>query len=229
VSCVYAGSGQEPEYGRTQRVSCPARRGWRSRLHVAMRMRRIRRSLGAKNGRRSRPDDAHAATTSNPTFLTLDSSTRSNQWRHDNLGERGRPSGANQGGQRHPFRASALHIRRFVTESVGPGMLTASVQAAYRWYGRGNIHNLDALPTALAARYRGRGSGPISSLTRRRCGWPAKPAATPTSHPPSMAGTRSGGAASMRSARQDRAIRVRVLRRGGGSCPRRRRASILPR
>jgi hypothetical protein len=59
-----------------------------------------------------------------------------------------------------PFRASALHIRRFVTESVGLGMLTASVQAAYRWYSRGGVHNLDALPTALAARYRGKGARP---------------------------------------------------------------------
>jgi hypothetical protein len=58
------------------------------------------------------------------------------------------------------FRASALHIRRFVTESVGLGMLTAAVQAAYRWYGRGSIHNFDALPTALAPHYRRRGVRP---------------------------------------------------------------------
>lgn len=59
-----------------------------------------------------------------------------------------------------PFGASARHIRGFVSESVGLGMLTAAVQAAYRWYSRGHVHNLDALPTALAATYRRPGARP---------------------------------------------------------------------
>ncbi|RSM75964.1 hypothetical protein DMH04_37300 [Kibdelosporangium aridum] len=47
-----------------------------------------------------------------------------------------------------PFRASAAHIRRFVSESIGLGMLTATVQAAYQW--QDPATHIDALPTALA-------------------------------------------------------------------------------
>ncbi len=53
-----------------------------------------------------------------------------------------------------PFRASASHIRRFVSESIGLGMLTAAVQAAYQWQATsGAIAHFDALPTALAGHY----------------------------------------------------------------------------
>lgn len=49
------------------------------------------------------------------------------------------------------FRASAAHIRRFVSESIGAGMLTAAVQAAYRWRATaGTLVELGTLPTALA-------------------------------------------------------------------------------
>ncbi|MCE7010328.1 hypothetical protein LWC34_47125 [Kibdelosporangium philippinense] len=47
-----------------------------------------------------------------------------------------------------PFRASAAHIRRFVSESIGLGMLTATVQAAYQWQDAAT--HIDVLPTALA-------------------------------------------------------------------------------
>jgi hypothetical protein len=49
------------------------------------------------------------------------------------------------------FRASAGHIRRFVSESLGLGMLTAAVQDVYGWSsGRRNLANFDVLPTRLA-------------------------------------------------------------------------------
>ncbi|WP_132123233.1 hypothetical protein [Actinocrispum wychmicini] len=51
-----------------------------------------------------------------------------------------------------PFRASASHIRRFVSESIGLGMLTAAVQAAYQSQTTAIAH-VDALPTALAGQY----------------------------------------------------------------------------
>jgi hypothetical protein len=47
------------------------------------------------------------------------------------------------------FRASAVHIRRFVSEAIGFGMLVAAVQAAYQWQ-EGTVAYLDALPTMLA-------------------------------------------------------------------------------
>ncbi|ALG11858.1 hypothetical protein AOZ06_37760 [Kibdelosporangium phytohabitans] len=49
------------------------------------------------------------------------------------------------------FRASAAHIRRFVSESIGIGMLTAAIQAAYQWRASsGSVAELGTLPTALA-------------------------------------------------------------------------------
>jgi hypothetical protein len=51
-----------------------------------------------------------------------------------------------------PFRASAAHIRRYVSESIGLGMLTAAVQAAYQWHaGPDGIAHFDAMPTMLAS------------------------------------------------------------------------------
>jgi hypothetical protein len=52
-----------------------------------------------------------------------------------------------------PFRASARQIRGFVSESCGLGMLTATIQAAYRWNARGHLFNMDVLPTILASSY----------------------------------------------------------------------------
>lgn len=56
--------------------------------------------------------------------------------------------------------SSSRHIRSFVTESAGLGMLTATVQAAFRWKARGETFNIDALPTGLAGSYAKRGSRP---------------------------------------------------------------------
>jgi hypothetical protein len=51
-----------------------------------------------------------------------------------------------------PFRASATHIRRYVSESIGLGMLTAAIQAAYQWHaGPDGVAHFDALPTMLAS------------------------------------------------------------------------------
>jgi hypothetical protein len=47
-----------------------------------------------------------------------------------------------------PFRASASHIRRFVSESIGLGMLTAAIRAAYELADAET--DLTALPTMLA-------------------------------------------------------------------------------
>ncbi|CAM3737405.1 hypothetical protein KIPE111705_22365 [Kibdelosporangium persicum] len=47
-----------------------------------------------------------------------------------------------------PFRASSAHIRRFVSECIGLGMLSATVQAAYHW--QDPDAHVGALPTALA-------------------------------------------------------------------------------
>ncbi|MFT7839247.1 hypothetical protein Q5530_24145 [Saccharothrix sp. BKS2] len=52
------------------------------------------------------------------------------------------------------FRSSSLHVRRFVSESFGLGMLSAAVQSAYEWVaGSDALYNFDALPVALARKY----------------------------------------------------------------------------
>jgi hypothetical protein len=52
------------------------------------------------------------------------------------------------------FRCSSLHVRRFVSESFGLGMLTSAVQSAYAWVaGSDALFNFDALPASLAVRY----------------------------------------------------------------------------
>lgn len=58
----------------------------------------------------------------------------------------GRPVRLRQDG----FRASSPHVRRFVSESFGLGVLTAAVQAAYEW-NDGDAGDLSALPMTLAA------------------------------------------------------------------------------
>jgi hypothetical protein len=52
-----------------------------------------------------------------------------------------------------PFRASASHIRRFVSESIGLGMLTAAVQAAYQWQAPETVVPFEVLPTMLAGQH----------------------------------------------------------------------------
>lgn len=57
------------------------------------------------------------------------------------------------------FRASSPHVRRFVSESFGLGMLTAAVQAAYEWTA-GAPSGFTALPMTLAASFAQRGVRP---------------------------------------------------------------------
>ena len=52
------------------------------------------------------------------------------------------------------FKASAGHVKRFVTESFGMGMLTAAVQSHYGWQAsERSLANFDVLPTGLADLY----------------------------------------------------------------------------
>ncbi|MGM1061098.1 hypothetical protein [Saccharothrix sp. Mg75] len=59
------------------------------------------------------------------------------------------------------FRAGSMHIRRFVSETFGLGMLTAAVQSAYEWTaGADALSGFDALPMTLAASSRKNGVRP---------------------------------------------------------------------
>lgn len=59
------------------------------------------------------------------------------------------------------FRAMAGHIKRFVTESFGLGMLTAAVQSHYGWEpDERSLANFDVLPTRLAGTYSSTGVRP---------------------------------------------------------------------
>ncbi len=52
------------------------------------------------------------------------------------------------------FKASAGHVKRFITESFGMGMLTAAVQSHYGWEpSERSLANFDVLPTRLADLY----------------------------------------------------------------------------
>jgi hypothetical protein len=63
--------------------------------------------------------------------------------------------------QQEPFRSSAGHIQRFVSECLGLGLLTGTTEALFRWRAdRTTIANFDALPTSLVPRYGGRGTRP---------------------------------------------------------------------
>lgn len=69
---------------------------------------------------------------------------------------------------RHPvslrhaaFRASSLHVKRFVSESFGLGMLTAAAERHHRWnLDDGDLHNFDVLPAKLTAQYPSSGIRP---------------------------------------------------------------------
>ena len=59
------------------------------------------------------------------------------------------------------FKTSASHIRRFVTESLGLGMLTAAAEGYFGWsYGKRRLAHFDVLPTRLAGRYASSGIRP---------------------------------------------------------------------
>ena len=52
--------------------------------------------------------------------------------------------------RRREFRASSGHVKRFVSESLGLGMLTAAVERHYRWkLSDSDLANFDVLPAKL--------------------------------------------------------------------------------
>jgi hypothetical protein len=59
------------------------------------------------------------------------------------------------------FKASSGHVKRFVTESFGLGMLTAAVERYYRWkLNDSDLANFDVLPTKYAGQYPASGVRP---------------------------------------------------------------------
>ncbi len=59
------------------------------------------------------------------------------------------------------FRASSGHVKRFISESFGLGMLTAAAERHHRWkLNDSDLHNFDVLPTKVAAQYPGSGIRP---------------------------------------------------------------------
>jgi hypothetical protein len=71
--------------------------------------------------------------------------------------ERGRPLTL----RRTEFRASSAHVKRFISESFGLGMLTAAAERHHRWkLHDGGIHNFDVLPAKVADQYPSAGIRP---------------------------------------------------------------------
>jgi hypothetical protein len=63
--------------------------------------------------------------------------------------------------RRREFRASSGHVKRFVSESLGLGMLTAAVERHYRWkLSDSDLANFDVLPAKLASLYPSSGIRP---------------------------------------------------------------------
>ena len=59
------------------------------------------------------------------------------------------------------FRASSGHVKRFISESFGLGMLTAAAERHHRWkLNDSDLHNFDVLPAKVAADYPGSGIRP---------------------------------------------------------------------
>jgi hypothetical protein len=59
------------------------------------------------------------------------------------------------------FRASSGHVKRFISESFGLGMLTAAAERHHRWkLNDGDLHNFDVLPAKVADQYPGSGIRP---------------------------------------------------------------------
>jgi hypothetical protein len=59
------------------------------------------------------------------------------------------------------FRASSGHVKRFISESFGLGMLTAAAERHHRWkLNDSDLHNFDVLPAKVAAQYPGSGIRP---------------------------------------------------------------------
>ena len=63
--------------------------------------------------------------------------------------------------RRDDFRASSAHVKRFISESFGLGMLTAAAERHHRWkLNDSDLHNFDVLPAKVAAQYPGSGIRP---------------------------------------------------------------------
>jgi hypothetical protein len=59
------------------------------------------------------------------------------------------------------FRASSGHVKRFISESFGLGMLTAAAERHYQWkLNSSDLHNFDVLPAKVAAQYPSSGIRP---------------------------------------------------------------------
>lgn len=58
------------------------------------------------------------------------------------------------------FRASSGHVKRFVSESFGLGMLTAAAERHHRWRTESDLYNFDVLPAKIASQYSGSGIRP---------------------------------------------------------------------
>jgi hypothetical protein len=59
------------------------------------------------------------------------------------------------------FRASSGHVKRFISESFGLGMLTAAAERHHRWkLNDSDLHNFDVLPAKVAAQYPNSGIRP---------------------------------------------------------------------
>ena len=63
--------------------------------------------------------------------------------------------------RRTDFRASSAHVKRFISESFGLGMLTAAAERHHGWkLNDHDLYNFDVLPVGIAAQYPGSGIGP---------------------------------------------------------------------
>jgi hypothetical protein len=62
--------------------------------------------------------------------------------------------------RRAEFQASSGHVKRFISESFGLGMLTAAVERHHRWKHDSVLYNFDVLPAKVAAQYPGSGIRP---------------------------------------------------------------------
>jgi hypothetical protein len=69
------------------------------------------------------------------------------------------------------FAATAAHIKRFVSESVGLGMLTAAAQEYFAWeLGQDSIFNFDILPGDKKLEFQLKASARICCSSSRRKG-----------------------------------------------------------
>jgi hypothetical protein len=63
--------------------------------------------------------------------------------------------------RRDDFRASSAHVKRFISESFGLGMLTAAAERHHRWKLKdSDLHNFDVMPAKLVAQYPSSGIRP---------------------------------------------------------------------